>query len=1032
MPRTFRTAIAGELAKQYAGEPMLIVAVAWNGANFVPYADRKLTNNDSVDPRVVNVGAFDTTTVVTSGSDSRSVQIILDDTDGAVRAVIDQQDVHLRPVRLYLTFQGLPLEEKALLFEGVINSPLVWNESDRTLTFSVLSKLEESEAGFTMEDGNFPFVPPSERNKAWPLVFGQVCNMEAVQVTALRKGFLAQGLGVLDPTIAERLCQAYYLQCPLITEVIPVSRGWTLGTTQPTYTVEEIAACRKAWRDLGIRTDSYIGGGQQVDLCGGSVLYFPTVRSSKPDPQCVSRKSQEICAILQEKALQESYVVNPFIVRGGEDFPQGTTITIEVEEVRFEGVMTGESFLVSRTFHPQEETIDNPDCIPTPSVGLGYRLDDDYDNPPLSIAECEEGGTKYQQDIRDGAAASWEYYESFEKGDFIWLPPGSEVRLTNESDLVHIVSLLPGVVDQVAAYRTYGDTSLLTELETDMYTVHLEDYGGYTDVEIWLDQPLSSIEDKKWGDTLYVSFTSSVGPNPVDIIEYLVNKYTDYTIDTTSFTAVGTSLTNYPSNFYVKSRPNVMTLIKDIAYQARCAIFIRDNVVYITYLPVEPASLKTLTESDILIKTFSFSHTPTERLQTQHLIKWKEGDAGINKDDPVDLQFTLKYNVPKYGIFEGEYDYFTYNIFELAEKSATFWMIRKANTWRYVEFETPVKHLNLDVFDCVTIDIAQFPTTKVIIEETVYNADSNTIKFKAWTPIRSGETSPYYWAWPSQQVSAVFPLLDDNQASGDGTGITVIPPTDHPLYGGYDSDTAYIATDGDKYPSDLDDSLPTLSCKLATGAEIADDIEPRTDVPEPLAEKNFQDKLTSIENKSTNVNNPDEKENKGACGKPGWQQLGCEYEVTVLYVSPITLTTQQPPAANCNSGGPCERAVSNGLPCTGTLWQMCHSFGALFAARFFSVSKKAEAEQLWDSCGYNYETPAVYTASDPKAIPCEDCVSGDCEDTTGGGDPTAPGADTGQIKKPQCLGGTGDDPGPDNCPGDDEGTGKSGSYEEEE
>ncbi len=570
MPRTFRTSIAGELAKSHAGEPMMLVEVAWNGTNFITYADRRLTGSDSVDPRVVNVGAFDTTTVVSGGSDSRSVQIILNDTDGAVRAIIDEQDIHLRPVRLYLTFQGLPLTEKALMFEGVINSPLVWNESDRTLTFSVFAKLEESEAGFTMEDGNFPFVPPSERNKAWPLVFGQVCNMEAVQVTALRKGFLAQGLGVPDPTIEERLCQAYYLKCPRIVEIVPV-----IGITQVGIpTAEEVLACLKAWSDLNINTDNLgIAGGQHVNLCRGSVLFVPTVRTTRIDPQCVSRKSQEICTILQEQALQESYVVNPFLVRGGEDFPQGIKIIIEAEEVKFEGVMTGESFLVSNTIHPQVETIDNPECTSTPSAGLGYRLDDDFDNPPLNIAECADGGTKYQQDVRDGAAASWEYYESFEKGDFIWLPPGTEVRLTNESDLVHIVSLLPGTVDQVAAYRTYGDTSLLTELETDMYTVHLEDYGDYTDVEIWLDQPLSSIEDVDWDDTLYVSFTSSVGPNPVDIIDYLVGKYTDYTIDSTSFAAVGTYLTNYPSGFYVKSRPNVMSLIKDIAYQARCAIF---------------------------------------------------------------------------------------------------------------------------------------------------------------------------------------------------------------------------------------------------------------------------------------------------------------------------------------------------------------------------------------------------------------------------------------------------------------------------
>ncbi len=111
---------------------------------------------------------------------------------------------------------------------------------------------------------------------------------------------------------------------------------------------------------------------------------------------------------------------------------------------------------------------------------------------------------------------------------------------------------------------------------------------------------------------------------------------------------------------------------------------------------------------------------------------------------------------------------------------------------------------------------------------------------------------------------------------------------------------------------------------------------------------------------------------------------------------------------------------------------MCHSFGALFAARFFSAMKQGEARSLYDSCGYHAGVPAVYSASDPVAIPCGDCVSGECEDVTSGGDPSAPGADAGQIKIPTCTGGTGDDPGPDECPGDDEGAGKTGDYAEED
>jgi hypothetical protein len=1020
MPRTFTTVMTDELNKQYGGESMLLLEVAWNGTTFHKYTDRKLNGAEVPEPRILQAGNFNSTTVINGGSDSKSVQVVLDDSDGVLRALIDDNDIHL--------FQGLPATESALMFEGVINSPLVWSEPERTLSFTVLSKREETEAGFTMEDGDFPYIPADQRGKAWPLVFGQVCNMEAVQVTALRKGFLAQGVGVPDPTLDERLCQANYLQCPLIPE--EKKTGGIVLRSDPILkgyqTYAEWKQCCDTWT-------AFLGGcsainwdGRKVSMCGPVPFERKPPTRYIPDPQCVERKHQEICKILRDKELQESYVVNPFIVRGGENFPQGQKITIEIKDVRFEGVMTGESFLVSSTFHPALDDIDNPVCSEVPPAGWGWRYDEDYNNPPTNIAECDAGGTNYQKDIRNGSAASWEYYESFEKGDFIWLPPGAEVRLTDESDLVHIVSLLPGVVNQVAAYRTYGDTALLTQLPTNLYTVHLEDYNGYQTTEIWLDKPLSEIEDVDWDDTLYVSFTSSVGPNPVDIITYLVGKYTDYTIDPTSFVAVGNYLTNYPSNFFIKERPNVMDLIGDIAYQARCAVFIRDNVVYITYLPAEPTSLKTLTESDILHGTFRFEHSRTESLETKHTISWSDGEAGVYKDDPTDFEFILKHNVPKYGNFDASYDYYTYNIFELVEKSATFWMIRKANTWRYVEFETPMKHLDLDVFDCVTLDIVQFPTTKVVIESTAYNADSNTIKFRCWTPIRSGEDTPYYWAWPSQQAAtAVFPLVSDaSQESGDGTGITVIPPTTHPLYGGYDPDVEYPATDGDRTPSDLDDSLPTLTCKVATGSEIADDIEPDVEIDEPLASANFQDKLASYDagNAGGGGSGSDDDESKGACGEEAWGQSSCEYEVTVLYVSPATLTTTQTPTGNCKSAGPCKSAINNGVVCTGPLWQMCHSFGALFAARFFSQSKQAEGARLIETCGHNYGMTAVYTASDPVAIPCTNCID-ECEDPAAtGGDPDHPAADVGQIRKPTCI------TDPDNCRGDEDGWGASGGW----
>lgn len=982
MPRTFSTAIQGEIDKRFAGEPMVLVEVNWTGDSWVAYSDRKLNGEEYPYPLIVSVGQFDTTEVIDGGSDSQSTQITLNDIDGTLRGIIDTHDMHLRPVRIYLTFQGLPVEEKALMFEGVINSEMTWDEGGRTLTFTVMSKLESLEAGFSMDDGDFPFLDPTDRNKPWPLVFGSVCNMQTVQVRGVRKGFLGEGVGVKDPTIEERLCQAQHLKCPV--QKTSATESGEVGDEQDGLGV-----------DTGVGTGGAGGTGSKIQL--------PNVREGKKDPQCVRRRYEKICEILFEKEQQEQYVKTSFIVRGGDNFPQNELITIQINEVRFEGRMNGETFTVTQVFHPDPK--DNPPCMETPEAGWGYRYGPGEDETPTDVEGCESGGTSYNKDIQGGSGESWDYFNLFERSNFIWLPPGTIVLLADEAEVLNIVSLLPGTVTQVAAYRNFSDTSLLTTVDPERYTVVTTDYGGYEVVEVRLDAPLSTIVDEDWDDEIYVSFVSSVGPNPADVIEWLVETYTDLQIDATSFAAVKSSLTNYPSNFFVKARPRVLDLIRDVAYQARCAVFVRDNIVYLVYLSKEPTSIKTLTATDILPNTFKITHSRTENLQTRTKVTWSDGEAGVFKDDPTSYELLLKHNVPKYGIFDADYNYYTMNIFELVQKSATFWSIRKSNTWKYVEFDTPLVHLNLDVFDCVTINLPQFGPVKVVIEESTFNQDSNTIHFRCWTPIRSGESQPYLWAWPAlQDANAVHPLLSDaDNEAGDAFPLQVIPPEGHPLRGAYDADSAVLNTDGDRYPSDLDDTLPTLVCKISTGAEIADDIEPEFDPFEPLAEENFSDKLDNIEAGGTNGGSTDDAEEKEACGSP-IVGGGCTYEITVTYVT-ASLVCQFGatggacgPAPRC--AGPCGCGCE-GAVCTGPVFTFCHTFGARFAASAFKAMNTIPGPCGTPimSCGQT----GILSVSNINAIE-GDGPFGACDDAD---DPEAPGANDGPVAKPKF--GSGDE-----------------------
>ena len=456
-----------------------------------------------------------------------------------------------------------------------------------------------------------------------------------------------------------------------------------------------------------------------------------------------------------------------------------------------------------------------------PSADGGYWINTAAKLNELAITDCDTALSGATRPF-NGPLETWKAFDEMEKVEFAWIPPGTDVFIEEESEELYTVSLLPGTVDSVAAYRTGANgRQYLTEVPADMYTVYTTNYTGYSVVEIGMNKQLTRYQGKRWTDDLYVSFTSSVGPNPCDIIQWLIEKYTDKTVDPVTFAAVHNYVANYPCNFYLTERLDVFELINQIAYQSRCSVYIRNDVVYITYLSREPTSLRTITESDILTESFRETLSETEDVYTVHKINWQQSGAWVDDTRDPSKQIILKYNIPKYGTVEEEWDYNCYNDFSLVLKSATFWLIRKANSWRKVNLKLPIKHIDLDIGDCVTLSVANFGAAiKTIVESISYAPNDNTLAVTLWTPIRSGETSQYFWAWPSQKPTRdVWPLPLDSQAGG-GYTFTVTPPLGHILRGGVNRFDQVQMSSGDYHPSDLDDVFPTVSCLISDYTEF--------------------------------------------------------------------------------------------------------------------------------------------------------------------------------------------------------------------
>lgn len=355
---------------------------------------------------------------------------------------------------------------------------------------------------------------------------------------------------------------------------------------------------------------------------------------------------------------------------------------------------------------------------------------------------------------------------------YVFTEAGTVVQMHTPEGQTYIVSIVPGTVLTVQAFLSKNGVKKLVTVPAEYYTVVTKDYGVpfLSEVcEIVLTDALSKdTVGGEWGDDLYVTFESSVGPNTVDVLQYLIETYTNLAVDSGSFAAVHTALTNYPSHFQITDRKNILTALQEIAWQARCAIYLKNGVFFLRYLPATPDSVTDFTDADVDFGTMELSFTPTEEITTKMVCTWRATGAQPNDNTAI-----FRYNVKKYGIKEKNFNFYIYNKVDFVVKSATFWLIRYANTWKKIKFQTPLHKLNVESLDGVTLDFLRpwLATDPVIgiVENAKYDSSTQQLAFQIWTPVRAGEMVPYDFAYPAGiDVNLKFPTNADEALQFDG------------------------------------------------------------------------------------------------------------------------------------------------------------------------------------------------------------------------------------------------------------------------
>lgn len=336
--------------------------------------------------------------------------------------------------------------------------------------------------------------------------------------------------------------------------------------------------------------------------------------------------------------------------------------------------------------------------------------------------------------------------------------PGTEIKLSSDYQEKYVANIVPGTIHGVYAFKSVEGIKSLSPIPSSYYVKNeSENYGNLNLVTLTFRRPLSEYGDEGWEDDIYVTLTSSVGPNVADILQHIINTYTT---STANFSAVRDKYTNYPAHFAVTQKIDALKLCADIAWQSRSILIFKNGIPMLKYYAERPTPVATITASDINERSLKITTTDNMNIVTKFIAKWKPHNA-VTKENKI----IFRHNVSVFDENEEEYDFYIYNDGSLVSKSATFWMIRKANMFKIIDFTMPMHRLNIENQDCVTIDlpnnlVANGPILGEIIKYE-YNSDNNEINVQVWLPILFGSNTEYEFTFPANlSVDTEFPSTD--------------------------------------------------------------------------------------------------------------------------------------------------------------------------------------------------------------------------------------------------------------------------------
>jgi hypothetical protein len=297
--------------------------------------------------------------------------------------------------------------------------------------------------------------------------------------------------------------------------------------------------------------------------------------------------------------------------------------------------------------------------------------------------------------------------------------------------LIYIVNLFPSTdVSGVYAKRNCYGVDGYYQVPSNLYTEELNySYGGKNVTAIRMSQPLDTIDDSGWSNDILVSLTSTLSLNTAEQIKWILDTYSSLSTDAASFTSVANKISNLPSHWALFDQPDALSLAEKMAWQARCALYEKNGIVYIKYLAEFTETDSIITRNEAKLKSLELSFTKTEDIVTKFKAQYVSDYSG---DSEADKEYIYTRNTDKFGVEAEDYDFQIYTNPECVKAAAQFWGYRYSTSWRRILITTFLAALANEAYDWININLPIFSTyslpSRVLVAD--HDVENHEITFE--------------------------------------------------------------------------------------------------------------------------------------------------------------------------------------------------------------------------------------------------------------------------------------------------------------